>query len=262
MRVGDLEDAVSVLANAMRLVAHNAVAKGASFGFRGDTAVMRSIQCGAEITASPHGLSMTVDPLPDVRSEFEAARIVFPRRDFDGSPLMGDAHPDGTGVFGTFARLFDPIQQGGRGSGFVHAGETHVVLYASPAQEDVEELSELERLIRGTDAMSGGETWMLVRHPAFGREAGADPVDAGGVPFAMPDPVPGSAMAAQVERIRMIRRWAARLPEAVKGTVIGERTYRLSPLSYTYADADDPAAARRGAVSAYARLHAFLDGSL
>lgn len=262
MWIQDLEDAVSVLANAMRLVAHNAIAKGASFGFNGDTATMRSIQCRAEIITSPHGLSMNVDPLPDARSEFEPARIVFPRSDFDGSPLMGDTHPDQTGVFGTFARLFDPIQQGGRASGFVHAGETRVVLYASPAENDVEDLAELERLIRGTDAMSGGETWMLVRHPAFGRDAGADPVDAGGVPFAMPDPVPGSPMAAQVERIRMIRRWAARLPEAVEGTVIGERTYRISPLAYTYADTTDAAAARRGAVSAYAKLHGFLDGSL
>lgn len=249
-------DAIVDVANAMRLAAHNSRHPSARFEVEGATEILNGLQCRALFGFSDDLITLSVEPFAGIADEFEAVSIRMQTRFLAGSPLL-DWTPtsDGT-MLRTFAALFDPIQNGGEVRAIDFGGEPFGLLVEPMDRRRAERAGLVDRLIRGTDAIAGGRAHMLVRHPALGATATAVPVDGRGDPFAIPETGNGSPMEAQLERISMISTWAAELAQALMLRRLGDRSYDVAPLGYTYAPSSDPTAARGDAVVAFAKLHA------
>ena len=252
-----LEEAIDV-ANALRLVAHNARAEGAVFAQEGSGMVLRGVQCRATLTTvwsegyvDGHR-ELVVRPHVGNADGFEPVTIVMRIVPFLGSSAFDATQP--RLAFTRLAAAFDPIQKDGEVRAWDHLDEPFGVLVGVPRGADAVRAADFERLCLGFDATPGSDWRVLTTHPALGAPPSIEILGERPFPFDGECDDDDPMAAAQVARAEVLAGTCGALPDAVMVRRTGKRVYDVSPLSYTRDAAPDPGAARRAAVRAFDRL--------
>lgn len=255
-------DEVIGVANGLKILCHNSRLEDTTFAIQDDATgllvLMKASQCEAKVLLT--GELLTIEILPDAEKApgFVPVTIHAAASAFPGSPLFG-APGKASGripwIIQTFAELYDRIQTNGTVSAFEHDGHLNGAIQAIPSPKDAEIANYVLDLAHGFNVVAEGVSTIYVAHPALGAPARILIIDENETVYAPPkEDHPDTRMRQAGERVRMMQKWAFKLPNSILVSRSPDGSFSIRQTSMTYAMTGNRDEARSRQMVAYAKL--------